>query len=67
MHVCALFSDILWPIDLNPKLDCKTIVQVVPVKSELSNAAEQMQVTLAPHSVSAFDLALAQSKLVAEM
>ncbi|XP_039835507.1 alpha-L-arabinofuranosidase 1-like isoform X1 [Panicum virgatum] len=41
--------------------------KVVPVKSELSNAAEQMQVTLAPHSVSAFDLALAQSKLIAEM
>jgi len=41
--------------------------KVVPVKSELSNAAEQMQVTLAPYSFSAFDLALAQSKLVAEM
>ncbi|CAO2143162.1 unnamed protein product, partial [Urochloa humidicola] len=41
--------------------------KVVPVKSELSNAAEQMQVTLAPHSFSSFDLALAQSKLVAEM
>jgi alpha-N-arabinofuranosidase len=41
--------------------------KVVPVKSQLSNAAEQMQVTLAPHSFSSFDLALAQSKLVAEM
>ncbi|CAN6344293.1 unnamed protein product [Urochloa humidicola] len=41
--------------------------KVAPVKSELSNAAEQMQVTLAPHSFSMFDLALAQSKLVAEM
>jgi alpha-N-arabinofuranosidase len=42
-------------------------VQVAPVKSELSNAAEEMQVTLAPHSFTTFDLALAQSKLVAEM
>ncbi|KAF8707194.1 hypothetical protein HU200_030441 [Digitaria exilis] len=41
--------------------------KVAPVKSELSNAAEQMQVTLAPHSFNTFDLALAQSKLVAEM
>nr|ACN33779.1 unknown [Zea mays] len=41
--------------------------KVVPVKSDLSNAAEQMQVTLAPRSFSSFDLALAQSKLVAEM
>nr|CBX25410.1 hypothetical_protein [Oryza glaberrima] len=41
--------------------------KVVPVKSQLSNAAEQMQVTLVPHSFSSFDLALAQSKLVAEM
>jgi alpha-N-arabinofuranosidase len=41
--------------------------KVAPVKSALSNAAEQMQVTLAPHSFSTFDLALAQSKLVAEM
>jgi alpha-L-arabinofuranosidase len=43
------------------------MVQVVPVKSELRNAAPQMQVTLAAHSFSSFDLALAQSKLVAEM
>ncbi|KAK3118311.1 hypothetical protein QOZ80_9BG0697120 [Eleusine coracana subsp. coracana] len=41
--------------------------KVVPVKSELRNAAPQMQVTLAPHSFSSFDLALAQPKLVAEM
>ncbi|XP_072151726.1 alpha-L-arabinofuranosidase 1-like [Setaria viridis] len=41
--------------------------KVAPVNSELSNAAEEMQVTLAPHSLSAFDLALAQSKLVAQM
>ncbi|KAF8671608.1 hypothetical protein HU200_049932 [Digitaria exilis] len=41
--------------------------KVAPVKSELSNAAEQMKVTLAPHSFNTFDLALAQSKLVAEM
>ncbi|GJM88103.1 hypothetical protein PR202_ga04129 [Eleusine coracana subsp. coracana] len=41
--------------------------KVVPVKSELSNAASEMQVTLAPHSFSSFDLALAQSQLVAEM
>uniref|UniRef100_A0A0E0MJ79 non-reducing end alpha-L-arabinofuranosidase n=1 Tax=Oryza punctata TaxID=4537 RepID=A0A0E0MJ79_ORYPU len=41
--------------------------KVVPVKSQLSNAAEQMQVTLAPHSFSSFDLALAQSKLVADI
>ncbi|TVU27137.1 hypothetical protein EJB05_29719 [Eragrostis curvula] len=41
--------------------------KVVPVKSELPNAAEQMQVTLAPHSFTSFDLALAQSKLVADM
>ncbi|CAD6258482.1 unnamed protein product [Miscanthus lutarioriparius] len=34
--------------------------KVVPVKSDLSNAAEQMRVTLAPHSLSSFDLALAQ-------
>ncbi|EEE52698.1 hypothetical protein OsJ_35098 [Oryza sativa Japonica Group] len=31
--------------------------KVVPVKSQLSNAAEQMQVTLAPNSFSSFDLA----------
>jgi alpha-N-arabinofuranosidase len=41
--------------------------KVVPVKSELRNAAPQMQVTLAAHSFSSFDLALVQSKLVAEM
>ncbi|TVU50704.1 hypothetical protein EJB05_02091 [Eragrostis curvula] len=41
--------------------------KVVPIKSQLRNAAEQMQVTLAPHSFSSFDLALSQSKLVAEM
>jgi alpha-L-arabinofuranosidase len=43
------------------------MVQVVPVKSELHNAAEEMQVTLAPQSFSSLDLALAQSRLVAEM
>jgi alpha-N-arabinofuranosidase len=42
-------------------------MQVVPVTTQLGNAAEQMQVTLAAHSFSSFDLALAQSKLVAEM
>ncbi|VAH92861.1 unnamed protein product [Triticum turgidum subsp. durum] len=41
--------------------------KVVPVTSQLQNAAEQMQVTLAAHSFSSFDLALAQSELVAEM
>ncbi|PWZ32930.1 Alpha-L-arabinofuranosidase 1 [Zea mays] len=41
--------------------------KVAPVKSQLSNAAEQMQVTLAPHSFTAFDLALAEPKLVAEI
>ncbi|VAI04060.1 unnamed protein product [Triticum turgidum subsp. durum] len=41
--------------------------KVVPVTSQLRNAAEQMQVTLAAHSFSSFDLALAQSELVAEM
>ncbi|CAD6268778.1 unnamed protein product [Miscanthus lutarioriparius] len=41
--------------------------KVAPVKSHLCNAAKQMQVTLAPHSFTTFDLALAQSKLVAEM
>ncbi|KAK3136038.1 hypothetical protein QOZ80_5BG0427150 [Eleusine coracana subsp. coracana] len=41
--------------------------KVVPVKSELNNAASEMQITLAPHSFSSFDLALAQSQLVAEM
>jgi alpha-L-arabinofuranosidase len=49
---------------LNPKACC---LQVAPVKSQLSNAAEQMQVTLAPHSFTAFDLALAEPKLVAEI
>jgi alpha-N-arabinofuranosidase len=42
-------------------------MQVVPVKVELRNAAEQMQVTLPPHSFTALDLALPQSTLVAEM
>ncbi|CAM0950366.1 unnamed protein product [Alopecurus aequalis] len=41
--------------------------KVVPVTVELRNAAEEMQVTLVPHSFNAFDLELAQSKLVAEM
>ncbi|KAM0893587.1 hypothetical protein ACQ4PT_025012 [Festuca glaucescens] len=41
--------------------------KVVPVMVQLRNAAEEMQVTLSPHSFTAFDLALAQSKLVAEM
>ncbi|VAI15796.1 unnamed protein product [Triticum turgidum subsp. durum] len=41
--------------------------KVVPVMIELRNAAEEMEVTLPPHSLSAFDLALAQSRLVAEM
>jgi hypothetical protein len=43
---------------------CYTIVQVVPVKSQLFDAGAQMQVTLAPHSFTSFDLALAPSKLV---
>ena len=42
-------------------------MQVVPVTCQLRNAAEQMQVTLAAHSFPSFDLALAQSELVAEM
>lgn len=41
--------------------------KVVPVTIELRNAAEEMQVTLLPHSLTVFDLALAQSRLVAEM
>lgn len=41
-----------------------TTVQVVPVKRQLRDAAEQMRVKLAPHSLTSFDLALAQSKLV---
>ncbi|KAM3255988.1 hypothetical protein ACQJBY_048880 [Aegilops geniculata] len=41
--------------------------KVVPVTIELCNASEEMEVTLPPHSLSAFDLALAQSRLVAEM
>ncbi|KAM3273913.1 hypothetical protein ACQJBY_043222 [Aegilops geniculata] len=41
--------------------------RVVPVTIELRNASEEMEVTLPPHSLSAFDLALAQSRLVAEM
>ncbi|KAF7064654.1 hypothetical protein CFC21_070920 [Triticum aestivum] len=41
--------------------------KVVPVTIELRNASEEMEVTLPPHSLSAFDLALAQSRLVAEM
>ena len=41
-----------------------TTVQVVPVKMQLRNAAEHMCVKLAPHSLTSFDLALAQSKLV---
>jgi alpha-N-arabinofuranosidase len=42
-------------------------MQVVPVTVQLRNAAEEMEVTLSPHSFTVFDLALAQSKLVAEM
>ncbi|CAL4981696.1 unnamed protein product [Urochloa decumbens] len=38
--------------------------KVVPVKRQLRNAAESMQVRLAPHSLTSFDLALAQSTLV---
>ncbi|RLM58598.1 alpha-L-arabinofuranosidase 1-like [Panicum miliaceum] len=38
--------------------------KVVPVKRQLRDAAEQMRVKLAPHSLTSFDLALAQSKLV---
>ncbi|KAJ1275203.1 hypothetical protein BS78_05G118500 [Paspalum vaginatum] len=38
--------------------------KVAPVKSQLFNAAAQMEVTLAPHSFTSLDFALAQSKLV---
>nr|CAB3491307.1 unnamed protein product [Digitaria exilis] len=38
--------------------------KVVPVKSQLQDAAENMRVQLAPHSLTCFDLALTQSKLV---
>jgi len=38
--------------------------KVVPVKMQLRNAAEHMRVKLAPHSLTSFDLALAQSKPV---
>lgn len=41
--------------------------KVVPVRIALRDAAEEMEVMLAPHSFSAFDLALSQSELVAEM
>jgi hypothetical protein len=41
-------------------------MQVVPVTSQLRNAAEQMQVILPAHTFS-FDLVLAQSKFMAEM
>ncbi|KAI4991732.1 hypothetical protein ZWY2020_040118 [Hordeum vulgare] len=41
--------------------------KVVPVTVELRDAAEEMQVTLPPHSLTAFDLALAQSRLVADV
>ncbi|CAN6374835.1 unnamed protein product [Urochloa humidicola] len=38
--------------------------KIVPVKRQLRGAAEHMQVKLAPHSLTSFDLALAQSELV---
>lgn len=38
--------------------------KVMPVKSQLFDAGAQMQVTLSPHSLTSFDLALATSKLV---
>ncbi|XP_012704075.1 alpha-L-arabinofuranosidase 1 isoform X2 [Setaria italica] len=38
--------------------------KVVPVKSQLFDAAAHMQVTVAPHSFTSFDLSLAPSKLV---
>ncbi|CAO2141290.1 unnamed protein product [Urochloa humidicola] len=38
--------------------------KVVPVKTKLRSAAEHMQAKLAPHSLTSFDLALAQSELV---
>nr|CAB3489555.1 unnamed protein product [Digitaria exilis] len=38
--------------------------KVVPVKRQLPDAAENMQVQLAPHSLTCFDLTLTQSKLV---
>jgi alpha-L-arabinofuranosidase len=41
-----------------------SMVQVSPVKSQLFEAGAHMQVTLAPHSFTSFDLALAPSKLV---
>uniref|UniRef100_A0A0E0MJ88 non-reducing end alpha-L-arabinofuranosidase n=2 Tax=Oryza punctata TaxID=4537 RepID=A0A0E0MJ88_ORYPU len=42
--------------------------KVVPVKSELPDASEEMEAVLAPYSFTSFDLALDQySKLVAEM
>ncbi|PNT77043.1 hypothetical protein BRADI_1g57017v3 [Brachypodium distachyon] len=42
--------------------------KVVPVKKDLPNAAEEMQVSLVPHSLTSFDLALDQyGKLVADM
>jgi hypothetical protein len=40
-------------------------MQVVPVTSQLRNAAEQMQVILSAHSF-LFDLVLAHSKLIAD-
>nr|CAB3491306.1 unnamed protein product [Digitaria exilis] len=41
---------------------CYTMMQIVPVKSQLFDAAAHMQVKLAPHSFTSFDLALASSK-----
>jgi alpha-N-arabinofuranosidase len=42
----------------------ESMVQVSPVKSQLFDAGAHMQVTLAPHSFTSFDLALSPSKLV---
>ena len=43
-------------------------MQVVPVKSELPDASEEMEAALSPYSFTSFALALDQySKLVAEM
>lgn len=42
----------------NIQVSCEHALQVVPVASELPNAAEQMQVLHFPYSICSFDLAL---------
>ncbi|KAG0529342.1 hypothetical protein BDA96_05G090400 [Sorghum bicolor] len=64
IHVLRSTATVLTSTNVMDENSFSNPNKVVPVKSQLFEAGAQMLVTLAPHSFTSFDLALAPSKFV---